>query len=135
MPKILQTDNGKEFDNQYIKHYCIEYDIKLIHSSLYHPQTNGSVEVTHKEIQKYIFNEYLNKKEKFNIEDYLFNIIKIHNNKQHSTTKRIPKDNRDLTDQREIDIKKQEIIRTMQKKMQVQMKFNMINFMLWISII
>ena len=135
MPKILQTDNGKEFDNQYIKHYCIENDIKLIHSSPYHPQTNGSVEVTHKEIQKYIFNEYLNKKEKFNIEDSLFNIIKIHNNKQHSTTKLIPKENRDLTDQREIDINKQEIIRTMQKKMQVQMKFNMINFMLWISII
>ena len=95
MPKILQTDNGKEFDNQYIKHYCIEYDIKLINSSLYHPQTNGSVEFTHKEIQKYIFNEYLNKKEKFNIEDYLFNIIKIHNNKKHSTTKRIPKEIRD----------------------------------------
>ena len=37
MEKILQTDIGKEFDNQYIKHYCIEYDIKLIHSSLYQP--------------------------------------------------------------------------------------------------
>ena len=95
MAKILQVDNGKEIDNQYIKQYCIEYDIKLILSSLYHPQTNGSVEVTHKEIQKYIFNEYLNKKEKFNIEDYLFNIIKIHNNKKHSTTKRIPKEIRD----------------------------------------
>ena len=46
-------------------------------------------------IQKYIFNEYLNKKEKFNIEDSLFNIIKIHNNKQYSTTKRIPKEIRD----------------------------------------
>ena len=116
MAKILQVDNGKEIDNQYIKQYCIEYDIKLILSSLYHPQTNGSVEVTHKEIQKYIFNEYLNKKEKFNIEDSLFNIIKIHNNKQHSTTNRISKENRDLTDQREIDITKQEIIRTMQEK-------------------
>ena len=62
MPKILQTDNGKEFDIQHTKHYRTEYDIKLIHSSPYHPQTNGSVEVTHKEIQKYIFNEYLNKK-------------------------------------------------------------------------
>ena len=69
-------------------------------------------------------------KKKFNIEDSLFNIIKIHNNKQNSTTKRIPKEIRDLTDQREIVIIKQEIIRTMQKKMQVQMKFNMINFML-----
>ena len=45
MAKILQVDNGKEIDNQYIKQYCIEYDIKLILSSLYHPQTNGSVEV------------------------------------------------------------------------------------------
>ena len=42
----------------------------------------------------------------------------------------IPKEIRDLTDQREKDIIKQEIIRAMQKKMQVQMKFNMINFML-----
>ena len=92
MPKILQTDNGKEFDIQYIKYYCVEYDIKLIHSSLYHPQTNGSIEVTHKEIQKYIFNEYLKKKEKFNIEDSLFNIINIYNNNQHNTTKRIPKE-------------------------------------------
>ena len=129
MPKILQTYNGKEFDIQYIKHYCIEYDIKLIHSSLYHPQTNDSIEVTQKEIQKYIFNKYLNKKEKFNIEDSLFNIIKIHYNKQHSTTNRISKENRDLTYKREKDIIKQEIIRTMQKKMQVQMKINMINFM------
>ena len=36
----------------------------------------------------------------------------------------------EITDQREIDIIKQEIIRTIQKKFQVQMKFNMINFML-----
>ena len=54
MQKILQTDNGKEFDNQYIKHYCIEYDIKLIHSSLYHPQTNGSIEVNHNNSKIYI---------------------------------------------------------------------------------
>ena len=55
----------------------------------------------------------MNKKEKFNIEDSLFNIIKIHNNKQYSTEKRIPKEIRALTVQREIYIIKQEIIRTM----------------------
>ena len=58
----------------------------------------------------------MNKKEKFNIEDSVFNIIKIQDNKQYSIIKRIPTDNQDLTDQREIDIIKQEIIRTMQKK-------------------
>ena len=91
-PKFYKLIMEKEFDNQYIKYYCIENDIKLIHSSPYHPQTNGSVEVTHQEIQKYIVNEYLNKKEKFNIEDSLFNIINIYNNNQHNTTKRIPKE-------------------------------------------
>ena len=37
-------------------------DIKLINSSPYHPQTNGASEVTHKEIQKYICNEFISNK-------------------------------------------------------------------------
>ena len=115
-PVILQTDNGKEFENQYLKTYCADNDIKLIHSSPYHPQTNGTVEVTHKEIQKYIFNEYLNDKNNFDIEDSLFKIIKIHNNKIHSTTKRIPKDIRDISDINEINSIKMEIINTLDKK-------------------
>ena len=58
-PKILQTDNGGEFKNNDLENFCEENNIKLIHSSPYHPQTNGSVEATHKEIQKYICMEYL----------------------------------------------------------------------------
>ena len=77
----------------------------------------------------------MNKNENFNIEDSLFNIIKIHYKKQHSTTNRISKENRDLTYKREKDIIKQEIIRTIPKKMQMRMKFNIINFMSQISII
>ena len=115
-PKILQTDNGKEFDNQYLKNYCEDNGIKLIHSSPYHPQTNGAVEVTHKEIQKYIFNEYLKDSSDFNIEDALFKIIKIHNNKMHTTTKRNPKDIRDIEDEIEINKIKEEIIRTLERK-------------------
>ena len=52
----------------------------------------------------------MNKKVKFNIEDSLFNIFKTHNNKKHSTTKRIPKEIRELTDQREIDIIKKKLL-------------------------
>ena len=88
----------------------------MIHSSPYHPQTNGTVEVTHKEIQKYIFNEFIKNKNNFKIDDALFNIIKIHNNKIHTTTKRIPKDIRDLSDENEINIIKKEIINTLEKK-------------------
>ena len=44
-PKILQVDNGTEFSNNLLDSYCIENGIKLIHSSPYHPQTNGVCEV------------------------------------------------------------------------------------------
>ena len=115
-PKILQTDNGKEFKNDLLNTYCLNQDIKLIHSSPYHPQTNGACEVTHKEIQKYICNEFISNKKNFNIEDSLFEIIKIHNNKKHTTTKRIPKDIRDIEDETEIDNIKQEIIKTLARK-------------------
>ena len=53
--KILQVDNGKEFKNAILERFCLENNIKLIHSSPYHPQTNGVCEVVHKEIRKYIY--------------------------------------------------------------------------------
>ena len=55
-------------------------------------------------------------KNSFNIDHILFNIIKIHNNKILTTTKRIPKDIRDLSDENEINIIKKEIINTLEKK-------------------
>ena len=67
--------------------YCKNHNITLIHSSPYHPQTNGAEEAVHKEIKKYIYNEYLKNNKNFDIEDELFKIIKIHNNKVHITTK------------------------------------------------
>ena len=116
MPKILQTDNGGEFKNNNLENFCNENNIKLIHSSPYHPQTNGTVEATHKEIQKYIYMEFLKNKETVNIEEKLFEIIKIHNNKKHSTTKRIPKEIRDLEDKEEIELIKQQIIKNIGRK-------------------
>ena len=49
-PKILQTDNGAEYKNNLFKNYCDENNIKHIFSSPYHPESNGIVEVSHKEI-------------------------------------------------------------------------------------
>ena len=69
---------------------------KLIHSSPYYPQANGACVVYHKEIRKYIYYKYINILGEFNIEDELFNITKIHNNKIYSTTKKIPQYIRDI---------------------------------------
>ena len=116
VPKILQCDNGGEFKNSLLENYCINNNIKLIFSSPYHPQTNGACESVHKEIRKHILSQYLNKHNNFNIEEELLAIIKIHNNKPHSTTKRIPQEIRDITDINEIEEIKNNIITTLSKK-------------------
>ena len=115
-PKILQVDNGTEFTNNLSDSYCSKNNIKLIHSSPFHPQTNGVCEAVHKEIRKYIYNKYNNQEEEFNIEEELFNITKIHNNKIHSTTKQIPKEIRDIDDLEEIKKINAEIEKTLQAK-------------------
>ena len=46
--RILQSDKGKEFDNNEMHFFCENNNIKFIKSSPYHPQTNGSVEIIHK---------------------------------------------------------------------------------------
>ena len=115
-PKILQVDNGGEFDNRIIKNYCTDNNIIIVHSSPYHPQTNGACEATHKEIRKYICNDFLKYDKKFDISNSLFNIIKIHNNKTHTTTKRIPKEIRDLDDINIIKDIQKEIVKTLERK-------------------
>ena len=115
-PKILQFDNGTEFMNSLLDNYCKSNNIKLIHSTPYHPQTNGVCEAVHKEIMKYIYHEFISNKREFNIEDSLFNITKLHNNKIHSTTKRIPKDIRDLSDPEEIELINMEIKKNLEAK-------------------
>ena len=74
-------------------------------------------------------NKYLKNKKEFNIEEALFEIIKIHNNKKHSTTKRIPKDIRDLNDKDEIELIKKEIINELQRKNKYAYVINYENFM------
>ena len=50
-PKILQVDNGTEFTNNLLDNYCENNNIRLIHSSPYHPQTNGVCEAVHKKLE------------------------------------------------------------------------------------
>ena len=111
----MQVDNGTEFKNKLLESYCNNKNIKLIHSSPYHPQTNGVVELVHKEIRKFIYTEFFKNKENFDIEEELFNITKIHNNKIHSTTKRITREIRDLEDKDEIENINKEIVNSLSK--------------------
>jgi hypothetical protein len=44
IPKILITDNGKQFDNKMFAEQCNLFGIQQKFTSVYHPQANGQVE-------------------------------------------------------------------------------------------
>ena len=54
IPRILVSNNGKQFDNSAFKDFCLELGIKNHYSSPVHPQANGQVEVTNRSLLKII---------------------------------------------------------------------------------
>ena len=54
IPRVLVSDNGKQFDNSAFRDFCSELGIKNHYSSPAHPQANGQVEVTNWTLLKII---------------------------------------------------------------------------------
>ena len=54
IPRMLVSDNGKQFDNDAFRDFCSQLGIKNHYSSLVHPQANGQVEVTNRSLLKII---------------------------------------------------------------------------------
>ena len=54
MPRVLVSDNGKQFDNDTFRDLCSQLGIKNHYSSLAHSQANGQVEVTNQSLLKII---------------------------------------------------------------------------------
>ena len=50
IPRVLVSDNGKQFDNSAFRDFCSELGIKNHYSSPAHPQANGQVEVTNRSL-------------------------------------------------------------------------------------
>ena len=57
-PSILQTDNGREFENLLVRQLCERRNIKIIHGSPYHPQSQGVVEKLNDLISKSLRSSY-----------------------------------------------------------------------------
>jgi hypothetical protein len=57
-PVILQSDNGKEFRNRYVKDLMEEHDIKQVFSQPYKPSTNGCVERLNQTLKRMIFQHF-----------------------------------------------------------------------------
>ena len=54
IPRVLVSDNGKQFDNNTFRDLCSELRIKNHYSSPTHPQANGQFEVTNRSLLKII---------------------------------------------------------------------------------
>ena len=54
IPKVLISDNGKQFNNNAFKDFCSELGIKNHYSSPAHPQANGQVKVMNRSLLKII---------------------------------------------------------------------------------
>ena len=54
IPRVLVSNNGKQFDNSVFRDFCSKLDIKNHYSSPAHPQANGQVEVTNRSLLKII---------------------------------------------------------------------------------
>ena len=54
IPRVLVSDNGKQFDNSAFRDFCSELGIRNHYSSLAHPQANGQVEVTNRTLLEII---------------------------------------------------------------------------------
>ena len=89
-PLIIQCDNCREFVNKEFKKYCIDNNIKIIHSSPRHPNTNGAVERLYQKINKSLLAQKIAYKNKYNIEIAISNAVHAQNNTVHSVTKYIP---------------------------------------------
>jgi hypothetical protein len=50
IPRVLISDNGKQFDNRPFRELCSQLNIKNHYSSPRHPQANGQVEVTNQNL-------------------------------------------------------------------------------------
>ena len=59
-PKMLHTNNGKEFVNELLTNWLEKRNIKHILRGKYHPQSHGSVESINKTIQKFLNEAYTN---------------------------------------------------------------------------
>ena len=54
IPRVLVSDNGKQFDNSAFRDFCSELGIRNHYSSPAHQQANGQVEVTNRTLLKII---------------------------------------------------------------------------------
>lgn len=90
IPDKVVTDQGTNFMSKIFSNICKLLKIKKIHTSSYHPQSNGSLERTHRDLAAYLRN--IVDLSAGNWDDWLRQAVHVHNNNKHESTKLSPMD-------------------------------------------
>lgn len=87
-PKIIQSDQGKEFNNELFNEILKTFKVKKVNSSAYHPQTNSIVERFNKTLCTSF--EMLVNSEQNDWDKHIKKILFTYRTRNHSTTKISP---------------------------------------------
>jgi transposase InsO family protein len=83
-PQILQTDQGANFINEVFKNTCKILKIKKIQSTAFHPESQGSIERSHRVLAKYL--KHYVKQDQTNWDQWIPFATYAYNTTEHSAT-------------------------------------------------
>lgn len=83
LPFVLTTDNAKNFSSQELKDYCVDYGIKLTHTTPYWPCANGEVERQNRSLLKVL---KISQQRSTNLEEALQEYLYMYSVTPHSVT-------------------------------------------------
>jgi len=83
-PQILQTDQGANFISQVFKNTCKILSIKKFQSTAFHPESQGSIERSHRVLAEY-FRHYV-KEDQTNWDQWIPFVTYAYNTTEHSAT-------------------------------------------------
>lgn len=73
LPYVLTFDNAKNFSSQEFKDFCVDFGIKLVHTTPYWPSANGEIERQNRSLLKILKISQLNgTNSKEALQDYLY---------------------------------------------------------------
>lgn len=79
-------DNCSEYNNTVINNFLTTNNVKHINSSPRHPQTNGVVEIVHKEVRKNILLNFNQFEDENSFKNLILDCVDIHNNNEDTVT-------------------------------------------------
>jgi hypothetical protein len=87
-PSIVQTDQGANFFNEVFKNTCRLLKIKKIQSTAFHPESQGSIERSHRVLAEYL-RHYI-KEDQMNCDEWVPFAAYAYNTSEHSATGHTP---------------------------------------------